>query len=169
MNKILVVTVNWFGDTVFSTPVFRAIKQKDPGVRLCCLAVPRVVEALRQVPWVDEIIVYDEKGRDRWLWGKLKLIAHLRAQRFDAAVLLHGSWTRALLVFLAGIPVRAGYDTKKRGWLLTHRLPAVKGPVHRSDLYAKVLEPLGITVEDRTTFVELDAKAQAEVKEESVS
>ena len=115
MKNILVVNVNWLGDIVFSAPVFQAIKDTYPQSRVSALALPRVVGILKQVPYVDEIIVYDEKGHDRSLWGKLKLIAHLRSKDFDAVFLLHGSWTRALLVFLAGIPIRVGYDRKKRG------------------------------------------------------
>jgi lipopolysaccharide heptosyltransferase II len=165
MKKVLVVTVNWFGDVVFSTPVFRAIKEKYSQAHISCLAVPRVVDVLKQVSFIDEIIVYDEKGRDRFLWGKLKLIFHLRSKKFDTAFLLHGSWTRALLIFLAGIPVRVGYDIKKRGWLLTHHAVMDKGLVHRSDFYLKVLEPLNISVKDRTTFLDVDEDAVKQIKE----
>jgi len=161
MKKILVVNVNWLGDVIFSTPVFRALKEAYPYATLTCLMVPRVVGVAKQIPFIDEILVYDEKGRDRFLWGKLKLIFHLRSKRFDAAILLHGSWTRALLVFLTGIPVRVGYDIKKRGWLLTHRVSVDKGLIHRSDFYLKVLEPLGIAVNNRQTFLEVDDESEA--------
>ncbi|MFA6379290.1 MAG: lipopolysaccharide heptosyltransferase II [Candidatus Omnitrophota bacterium] len=159
MKKILVVNVNWLGDVVFSTPVFRALKEKYPDATLTCLVVPRVVNVAQQIPFIDEILVYDEKGCDRFLWGKLKLVFRLRSKGFDAAFLLHGSWTRALLVFLAGIPMRVGYDIKKRGWLLTHRVSVDKGLVHRSDFYLKILEPLGIVTKDRKTFLEVDEEA----------
>ena len=65
MNKILVVNVNWLGDAIFSTPVFKALKTDFPQARISCLCVPRVKEVLAHCPDVDEIIVYDEKGRHR--------------------------------------------------------------------------------------------------------
>jgi len=153
MKRILVVNVNWLGDVVFSTPIFRALKEKYPYASITCLVVPRVASVAQQIPFIDEIIVYDEKGRDRFLWGKAKLVSRLRAKKFDVAFLLHGSWTRALIVFLAGIPLRVGYDVKRRGWLLTHRVSLQKGLVHRSDAYLKVLEPLKIDVSDHATFL----------------
>jgi len=159
MKKILVVNVNWLGDVVFSTPVFRALREKYPHAKISCLAVPRVVNILKQVPFIDEILVYDEKGADRFLFGKLKLISRLRGKGFDAAFLLHGSWTRALLVFLAGIPIRVGYATKNRGWLLTHPVSMDKGLVHRSDFYLKVPETLGIVTGNHATVLELDDEA----------
>jgi len=135
MDRILVVNVNWLGDVIFSSPVFRALKDAYPNARISCLAVPRVREVLESIPFVDEIIVYDEEG---WHWNplaKLKLIFELRQKRFDAAFLLHRSLTRALLVYLAGIPRRVGYDAKNRGRFLTHVVEPLDGTVHRSDHY----------------------------------
>lgn len=164
MKNILVVNVNWIGDVIFSTPVFRALKSHDPEARICCMAVPRVVPVLKCCPDVDEIIVYDEKGRHRWLWGKLKLIRQLRAAHFDIAFLLHRSWTRALLVYLGGVPKRVGYDLKDLGNLLTQKVSLPEGDIHRSDYYLRVIESYGIPVKDRTTFLVPSDEARARVK-----
>ncbi|HLD87869.1 MAG TPA: glycosyltransferase, partial [Candidatus Omnitrophota bacterium] len=145
--NILVVNVNWLGDAIFSTPVFKALKANFPGARVCCLCVPRVQEVLTHCPDVDEIIVYDEKGRHRTPWGLVGLIAQLRGRRFDAAFLLHRSFTRALMVYLAGIPQRVGYSKAPR--LLTHPVAFPGDDIHRSDAYLKVLEAYGLRVEDR--------------------
>ncbi len=149
MKKILVVNVNWVGDVVLSTPVFKALKDNYPEAFISCLAVPRVREILERSPGVDRIISYDEKGIHKTPWAKLKLIAALRREHFDAAFILHRSLTRALLIFLAGIPQRIGYATKNRGWLLTRRIFEPVGSLHRSDYYLKVIEAFNIRVNDR--------------------
>src|SRR5262245_11739670 len=115
MKKVLVVNVNWLGDVIFSAPVFQALKAAYPQSQVSCLAVPRVRAILESIPGIDEIIVYDEEGAHRNPLAKLRLIRELSAKHFDAAFLLHRSLTRALLVFLAGIPQRIGYATKGRG------------------------------------------------------
>jgi len=74
MNNILVVNVNWLGDVIFSSPVFRALKEAYPQARIICLAVPRVKEILESIPFIDEIIIYDEKGKHASLTAKLGLI-----------------------------------------------------------------------------------------------
>ncbi len=155
MNNILVVNVNWLGDAVFATPVFAALKQAYPQARLSCLCVPRLQEVLRHCPDVDGIIIYDEKGKDRWPWKKLALIWRLRRARFDAAFLLHRSMTRAWFVFLAGIPVRVGYS--KVPGFLTHPVAQVSQGGHRMDEYLQVLETFGIPCPDRRYSLNVEA------------
>lgn len=149
MNKILVVSVNWVGDVIFSSPIFKALRKNFPESHIACLAVPRVREILESIPQIDQIIIYDEQGHNRSLSGKLKLVQTLRQQRFGVAFLLHRSLTRALLVFLAGIPQRVGYATKGRGFLLTHRARPLSPKWHRCDYYLQVIESFGIKVEER--------------------
>ena len=147
MNNILVVNVNWLGDAVFSIPVFKALKKAYPQARLSCLCVPRVKEVLEYCPYVDKIIIYDERGKHRFPWRKWKLIQYLKKEKFDAAFLLHRSMTRSLMVYLAGIPLRIGYG-KVKG-LLTNPVDMNAEDIHRCDYYLKVLEGYGIKVQDR--------------------
>jgi len=155
MNNILVVNVNWLGDAVFSIPVFKALKRTYPQARLTCLCVPRVKEVLQHCPYIDKIIIYDENGKHRFPWRKWKLIRYLKKEKFDAAFLLHRSMTRALIVYLAGIPLRIGYG-KLKG-LLTHPVVMKAEDIHRCDYYLKVLEGYGIKVQDRLCELRLNA------------
>ena len=155
MNNILVVNVNWLGDAVFSIPVFKALKKTYPQARLTCLCVPRVKEVLQYCPYVDKIIIYEERGKHRFPWAKWGLVRYLKKEKFDAAFLLHRSMTRGLMVYLAGIPLRIGY-CKVKG-LLTHPVPMEAQDVHRCDYYLKVLEGYGIKVQDRLCELRLKA------------
>ena len=165
MNKILVVNVNWMGDVIFSSPVFRALKETYPGASVTCLAVPRVKEILESIDGIDEIIIYDDRGRHRHPLAKWGLINEIRKRKFDTAFLLHRSLTRALLVFLSGIPRRVGYGTKAGGIFLTDNVKLLSPPVHRSDEYCRVIETLGVKVHDRTTVLKVHAASRKEVEE----
>ncbi len=160
MKNILVVNVNWIGDVILSTPVFKALKKAYPGAKVSCLAVPRVKEILESCPYVDEIILYDEEKQHGTFLGKIRLIVELRKRRFEIAFLLHRSLTRALLVFLAGIPQRVGYDTKKRGFLLTHKVKPLPDGVHRGDHYLNVIESFGVHVDDRDYALSVSAQSR---------
>ena len=162
MNNILVVNVNWLGDAVFSIPVFKALKRTYPQARITCLCVPRVKQVLEFCPYVDKVIIFDEKGKHRFPWRKWKLIRYLRKEKFDAAFLLHRSMTRALMVYLAGIPVRIGYGKFK--CLLTHPITMNAGDIHRCDHYLKVWEGYGIKVQDRLCELRLKADDMASVE-----
>ena len=166
MKKILVVNVNWMGDVIFSSPIFKAIKEAYPQAQICCLAPSRIREIVESIPGIDEMIDFQEKGKHWSPWGKWQLIQELRRRKFDAAFLLHRSLTRALLVFLAGIPLRVGYDTKGRGIFLTHKVPALNDEkIHRQDHYLKVIESFGIQVTDRQSRLMVDKGAQEKVKQ----
>lgn len=155
MQKILVINVNWLGDVLFSSPIFNALKKYYPSAHITCLAVPRVKDALECVNGIDDLMVYDEDGSHRSFFGKLKLISELRRKDFDAVFILHRSLTRALLAFFADIPIRAGYNTKGRGFFLTHKYQPQENTLHRSDYYLKIIESFGIPVSDRKTALNI--------------
>ncbi|MEI7998334.1 MAG: glycosyltransferase family 9 protein [Candidatus Omnitrophota bacterium] len=154
MNNILVVNINWLGDAVFSTPVFKALKDNFPKARVSCLCVPRVKKVLELCSFIDEIIVYDEKGKHFWPWAKCSLVADLRRKCFDVAFLLHRSATRGVLVYLAGIPQRVGYCKTKS--LLTQPVDFCDDGIHRRDVYLKVLEAYGLKIKDKTCQLKLN-------------
>jgi len=149
MNRILIVNVNWVGDVLFSTPLIRAVREKFPTAHIACMLVQRCREVLELNPHLNEIIIYDEENAHRGLAGKLKFIGHLRRKRFDTAIFLHRSFTRGLIVFLAGVRERIGYYTKKRSFLLTKPLAVPDEEKHRVDFFLNLAGPLGILPKNR--------------------
>lgn len=156
MKKILVFNVNWIGDVIFSAPIFNALSKKYPGAEIVCLAVPRVQSILKMIPGIDRIMVYDEERKHRFLLGKIKLVLQLRREKFDIAFVIHGSLTRALLIFLSGIPHRIGYATKRRRFFLTQVVEPSSKILHRSDYYLRIVESFSINVRDRQCRLVVD-------------
>jgi len=70
-----------------------------------------------------DVIIFDEKDRHKSLKDQLDFVNLLKSKEFDTVFLLHRSFSRTLICRLAGIPQRIGYYTKKRGFLLTHKIP----------------------------------------------
>jgi len=134
-EKILVVEVNWLGDILFSTPAVRAIRKAHPRAYLAALVVPRGKPVLAGNPYIDELIVLDEEKRYRGWRGKARLVSDLKARRFSLAYVLRPSFTRTLVLWLAGVRRRIGFD-KKASLLLTEAVPMPRDPgMHRGDLY----------------------------------
>ncbi len=105
------------------------------------------------------MIVFDEKDIHRGLIEKLKFVADLKSKRFDTAFILHRSFTRSLMLYLAGIPERIGYATSKGKIFLTRKVPPPKRkPLHRIDHYLGLVENLGLKIEDRYTDFFIDEK-----------
>jgi lipopolysaccharide heptosyltransferase II len=149
-NRILIFNVNWLGDVLFSTAAIRNIRRNYPDSFIACIIPGRCYPVLKDNPHLDEIIIFDEKDRHKNIMEKFSFIRLLKYKKFDSVFLLHGSLTRALLCKLAGIPQRIGYNTKKRGWLLTKKIaPPSKDAFHRIDYYLNIIEKAGLKVEDR--------------------
>jgi len=78
--------------------------------------------------------------------GIIGLSRYLRGQRFAAAVLLQRAIEAALIAYLARIPIRLGYSTDGRGFLLTHKVKSGKEEflIHRLEHDLKLLEGFGL-------------------------
>ena len=149
-KKILIFNVNWLGDVLFSTATIRNIRRNYPDSFIACIIPSRCYPILKGNPYLDEIIIFDEKERQRSSLAKLRFVQLLKTKKFDVVFLLHRSFTRALICRLAGIPERIGYYTKKRGFLLTKRIkPVGRDTLHRIDYYLNIIEKAGLKVEDR--------------------
>ncbi|MFH0790276.1 MAG: lipopolysaccharide heptosyltransferase II [Candidatus Omnitrophota bacterium] len=150
LKRILVFNVNWIGDVLFSTAVIRNIRYNYPKGYISCIIPERCYPVLEGNPYLDEIIIFDEKNRHQGLSAKISFIRLIKRKRFDTAILLHGSFTRALICKIAGIPELIGYATKKRGFLLAQKIaPLDKDAVHRIDYYLNIIKQSGFEVKDR--------------------
>jgi len=156
MERILVVTVNWLGDAVLTTPVFKALKDEFPSSYIGVMTPSRVKDVFEDNPSIDEVIIFDEKITHKTLRDKLSFISQLKAKKFDTALLIHRSATRTLICLLAGIKTRIGYRRLKTACVLTKRIKPPSHLRHRQDQYLYLLEKIGIPINDRNPSVFLD-------------
>ncbi|MDP2928832.1 MAG: lipopolysaccharide heptosyltransferase II [Candidatus Omnitrophota bacterium] len=149
-KRILIVNVNWIGDVIFSTPFIKAVRDAYPDSYIACLLHPRCVDILKDSPRIDEIIVYDEDGQHRGILGKLKLAWRIRKSHFDTAFILHRSFTKALLTFLAGIKERVGYPTKHRDLLLTKAIDLPEDEIHKVEYFLNIARGYGMDAREKS-------------------
>ncbi len=150
VKRILIFNVNWLGDVLFSTAAIRNIRRNYPDSYLACIIPSRCYSILKGNPYLDEIIIFDEKDRHKGMLAKLNFVSLLKARKFDTVFLLHRSFSRALICRLAGIANIIGHVTKKRAFLLTKKIiPPAKDSLHRIDYYLDIIEKAGLRIEDR--------------------
>ena len=157
IKRLLIRSTNWIGDAVMTTPAVRAIRHNFPGAHVGMLAKPWVAPVFAHSPYVDEIIIYDAKGRHSGIGGPIRLARDLRAYRFDAVILLQNAIEAALIAFMAGIPHRIGFDTDARRLLLTHPVRCTKAikAIHQTGYYLKMIEGAGLAGGDQTLDLRL--------------
>ena len=152
-KRILVVLPNWFGETLFTTPFFNALRQRRPDAFIAALGWPQCHDILRYNPHIDELLEYDERGAHRGLGGAWRLITLLRRSQFETALILRRSLSRTCWLWLAGIPQRIGFANRKSGWLLSHSVPRPSTRQHKAFSYLPLLDGL----ESRATSDDLAA------------
>lgn len=113
---------SWLGDCVMATPALELIRKTLPGWFIGGLVRPGMNELLAGTEYFDELHVERSSG----VFGPKFVAAKIRPRCYDAALLLTNSFSTALIVRIAGIPRRIGYDRDARALLLTDRLQAPK-------------------------------------------
>lgn len=153
-RDILVFLPNWVGDVVMATPVLRSLRLAAPDARIMYFGRIAPVALLVGNEWADMVLLDESNRRPRWLQF-LRTRKRLHALGADVALLMPNSFRSALLARLAGVPRRIGYARDGRGWMLTDRLKPHRDETRRYlpepmiDYYARLLEPLGASLDDR--------------------
>ncbi len=102
------VQTAFLGDVVFTSPLVRALKRRFPASRLTLVVAPRGEAIGRHMPGVDEVRVFDKRGRDR---SPLALWRTGRELECDLMVVPHPSARSAALAAFARANVTAGPGT----------------------------------------------------------
>lgn len=167
IGNILVRVTNWVGDAVMNTPALGAIRESFPSARITVLANPLVAELFASHDWVDEVMVYDRKGRHAGVKGKLRIAAELRRRRFDLAILLQGAFDAALITAMAGIPRRMGNRSDGRSLLLTHGFQhrVLGDGLHHVDNYLAMLERFGITAYEKRQLLCVSTEEESKAEQ----
>lgn len=146
---------NWVGDVVMAGPLLRTLRAGEPEARIVYIGRPAAVAVLEGCAWCDAMI-HDESKRSPRPRNTFRTIRRIRALRADTAILLPNSVRSAMLARVGGVKRRIGYDRDGRGWLLTDRLQPPRDetgrlqPVPMIDYYARLLSPLGLSLDRRT-------------------
>ncbi len=127
-DGVLITQPYGLGDAVFMLPFLKALRDDKKVERIDMILGHRTREIFEHSGLVDDIFVIDKdlwKARGRWyaLRDKGRLFWALRRRRYTTFVDLsmqpeYGFWAKYLL----GIPIRAGFNYKKRNRFLNRPL-----------------------------------------------
>jgi lipopolysaccharide heptosyltransferase II len=113
-GKILVIRPGGVGDAVLLLPALKNIHKLCPGVRIDILCEKRNHGVFQLSGDIDRTYLYDGG------WGLIECLRNT----YDAVIDTE-QWHRlsAVISYLTGAPVRAGFNTNERGELFTHKIP----------------------------------------------
>lgn len=101
-----------------ATPALRAVRDRFSASEIVGVMRPYVADVLAGTKLIDRELIYNPRGQNRLQRG-LPFVRALRAERFDAALLLPNSLRSGVMAWLSGARQRVGFARDLRGWLLT--------------------------------------------------
>jgi len=169
IRRVVVRIPNWVGDAVMAVPALRELRRVLPQAHITVVSRPGTVDVFVDADFIDEVLVYDRVGLTN-IWRQARA---WRQGHFDLALLFQNAFAAAAIAFLARVPMRVGYDTERRGLLLTHPLssPPWKNDKHESFYYLKIIEELERFLDGQTretTEPRFDLSVSADRKQKAL-
>ncbi len=147
--KILVWLPSPMGDAILCTPALRAIRNRFKSSQISFFGNEVVRNILSPSSFNDIWLQQHSKNI-------FKTIKMLKEHNFTHAILFKNSFSSALAVFLANIPIRIGYIRECRDFLLTEKLHPPKlsavrfKPSSMVDYYLSIPSVLGADITDKS-------------------
>jgi heptosyltransferase-2 len=123
-----------------SVPALRELRRILPNARITLVARPGTADVFIDADFIDDLLIYERTGIAS-VWEQVRQWSR---RQFDLAILLQNAFEAALIASLARVPMRVGYNTQGRGFLLTNPLqvPDWKNERHESLYYANIISEL---------------------------
>lgn len=160
-QSFLLLQTAFLGDSLLSLPLARALKENFPNCKLTVLIRPENSQIFSGIKEIDEILI-DNKKTASSIPEFFRLLGELKKRKFDAALVPHRSFRSALLVWLAGIPVRIGFRFGLWSMLFTDAQP-FGWPMHDVERNMLLLTPLKTLSSPSFPGLSSDVKLPAEL------
>jgi heptosyltransferase-3 len=165
LQNILVVRTDRIGDVILTLPTIEALKHnfQDTGV---VMLVNSYTAGL--VEGIADALIYNRENVPKPFF---EMLAELRSARFDAVIVAFPRFRIALLLWLAGIPVRVGTGYRWYSFLFNkrifeHRKTAER---HEAEYNLSLLKGLGCVVSSDLTakiiISEQERKKASEIRQ----
>ena len=145
MKKILIIGMNYIGDTIFITPLIRAIKKHYKDCIIDVVNGVRGLDILKENPYINNVIVRDDTVLNR-----------IKEQNYDIGFTATTAFYGASLLYKAKIPIRVGVNSECRGFLLTKKTSWKKHSRHIVDTILSMLKPMNIESDGINTEIFLN-------------
>lgn len=122
ISRILIIQTAFLGDVILCTPLIKAAKKLFLHSFISFLLIPDTKNIVENNPYLDEIIIYDKKGKEKGLKNFFKMVKKIKKKNFDLAIIPHRYARSALLAYLAKIPQRIGFDKGMSSFLFTQKV-----------------------------------------------
>lgn len=165
-RKILIIMMGGIGNMIFMTPALKAMRKALPSAEFVFLLGPFGAEKVLEASFLIDRKIVAGPETHSGLPGFLRLIRKLRQERFSLSIASTGTnpVKSGLLCLLAGIRNRVGENIGGKGFFYNIKVPFDRQN-HEVEGNIRLLKTLGISVDDRTLFIQRTEEARRAARE----
>jgi len=138
-KKILIFNPFGIGDVLCSTPLIRNLKENLPDSSISYICNRRVYPLLRNNGFLDKVMVFEKdewreavRESKRGFFRKFFAFKNeIKKDKFDIVFDLSLNSLYGFFFMICGIKTRIGFNFKKRGRFLTHKIDLTQGYAHK--------------------------------------
>ncbi|KPK39194.1 MAG: hypothetical protein AMJ78_08875 [Omnitrophica WOR_2 bacterium SM23_29] len=164
-KNILLIRTDRIGELLLTTPAMRAMRGAFPKAKIAVIVNPFSADVVEGSPYVGSIIKFDVEGIKRNFIKRFIFFKAIKQSGFDLVVIFNPNKFFNILTFLAGIPVRVGYD-RKWGFLLSHKMKDRKYlcEKHEVEYDLDLVGLIGVDTDNKLPYFPLSDKAEEVTK-----
>lgn len=121
-EKVLVIQTAFLGDAILTLPMIQKLKEIYPNFSIDVLCIPSTSEIFCNSPFVDEVIIYDKKNRQKSIKELIKLIKNIRRKKYYRIYSPHRSFRTSLIVWLSKSKETFGFDNASLSFFYSHKI-----------------------------------------------
>lgn len=152
IRRILILRMATVGETILTTPVIRALRERFPYAYIAYMVNPGREELVSENPNLNEVITYRTSIPS--------LIYEMAKRSFDMVVVLQPTFRLVVHTFLARIPFRIGFETNSGKGCLLHAAAPNNIKQHEIERYLDVVRGIGIEPDSHEPEMFVNAAAQ---------
>lgn len=147
MTKILIIGMNYIGDTIFITPLIRNIKNHYKDSIIDVINGSRGIDILKENPYINKLIPKENYSLDS-----------IKKEKYDIGFCATTAFYGASILYKSNIPIRVGVNSECRGILLTKSTSWKKHSRHIVDTILSPLKKLNISIDNKYTELFLNSQ-----------
>ncbi len=130
-KTFLVVNLSYFGDILLTNSLCQNLKLSFPNSKIIFCVPKAFEEVARYQKDVDEVMIFDKRGKQKGLFGLLKFVRNNPYKnKIDAAFVIYGNKTGLLLSKLLGAK-QVVTGALKKSWLVNTPQPKCYYVAHK--------------------------------------
>jgi heptosyltransferase-2 len=142
-KKILIIQTAFIGDVILTTPLIVALKDEFPGAKIDFLTTPKSKDLLDANPKINNLIIFDKRGKDQGLKGLIRVGQILHENHYDLCITPHRSLRSAFLAWKTKAKIRVGFNTSAWKKAFSH-IVTYKPDHHEIERNLSLLSAIGI-------------------------